>query len=187
MYEGGSRPLLMEDALMVPVLLITGPVGVGKTSVLAEITELLEAAGVPFAAVDLDNLSWCYPTPPGDDRFRSGLTFRNLASVWRNFRDAGAQRLVIARVVESRDELGRYREAVPGADITLVRLRADGRTLRDRIDRREIGLGHQWHSERATELARLMDERRLEDTLIETDERSVNEIAREVLTKAGWL
>jgi molybdopterin-guanine dinucleotide biosynthesis protein len=63
----------------VPVLLITGPVGAGKTSVLAEVTELLEAAAVPFAVVDLDSLPCCYPAPPEDDRFRSGLTFTNLA------------------------------------------------------------------------------------------------------------
>ncbi len=136
-------------------MLITGPVGVGKTSVLSEVTELLEAAGIPFAAVDLDNLSWCYPSP-SDDRFRSALTLKNLAVVWHNFRNAGAERLVIARVVESRDELDRYRAAVPGADVTVVRLGASDATLRDRVDKREIGLGHEWHARRAIELARIM-------------------------------
>ncbi len=171
---------------MVPVLLITGPVGVGKTSVLGEVTELLEAAGIAFAAVDLDGLSWCYPSPPGDDRFRSSLTLRNLAAVWRNFEAAGAGRLVLSRVIESRDELDRYREAVPGADITVVRLRASDAALRERVDRREIGLGHGWHSARAIELARLMDERKVEDVLVETDGRTVDEIAREVLRRALW-
>ena len=171
---------------MVPVLLITGPVGVGKTAVLSEVADLLEAAGVPFAAVDLDDLSWCYPTPPGDDRFRSGLTLRNLAAVWRNFRDAGAERLVLARVLESRDELDRHRDAVPGAEITVVRLTAVHATLQERVERREIGLGRAWHSRRAVELARLMDERRVEDVLVRTDGRTVNEIARDVLRRSGW-
>lgn len=173
--------------MIVPVLLITGPVGVGKTSVLGEVTELLEAAGVPFAAVDLDNLSWCYPTPAGDDRFRSGLTFQNLAAIWTNFKSAGAQRLVIARVVERRAELDRYRDAVPGAEITVVRLEASGPTLQRRVAQREIGIGREWHANRATELADIMERARIEDLLVKTDGRSVNEIAREILARVGWL
>jgi len=176
-----------RERSVVPILLITGPVGVGKTSVLSEVTELLEAARLPFAAVDLDNLSWCYPSPSGDDRFRSGLTFKNLAAVWRNFEDAGARRLVIARVVESRDELDRYRAAVPGAEITLVRLGASDVTLHERVGKREIGLGHEWHARRATELSRLMDEAKIEDLLVDTDGRTVNEIAHEILQRTGWL
>ncbi len=170
-----------------PVLLITGPVGVGKTAVLSEITELLEAAGVPFAAVDLDNLSWCYPTLPSDDRFRSGLTFKNLAAVWRNFRVAGAERLAVARVVEARSELGLYHEAVPAAEITVVRLRASDAELQERVARLGIGIGRDWHAARATELAGIMDRARVEDLLFETDGRSVNEIAREILERTGWL
>ena len=173
--------------MSVPVILITGPVGVGKTAALGEATELLEAAGVPFAAVDLDGLSWCYPTPAGDDRFRSGLTLRNLAGVWRNFADAGARRLVLARVVEARAELQRYRDAVPGAEIVVARLRASDATLQERIARRELGLGRAWHAARARELASLMDSARVEDFMVETDGRDVNAIAREILTRAGWL
>lgn len=171
----------------VPVLLITGPVGVGKSSVLSEIEDLLEAAGMRFAAVELDALSYCHPAPTGDDRFRSKLTFRNLAAVWRNFRAAGAERLVLARVLESRRELGRYRRAIPGAKIVVVRLRATDRTLRSRVRRREIGLGREGHERRAVVLARAMDRSRIEDVLVETDRRRVNGIAREVLDRTGWL
>lgn len=183
-----SRGHLCEDVPVgVPVLLITGPAGVGKTAVLSEATDLLEAAGIRFAAVDLDGLSWCYPSAPGDDRFRSALTFKNLAAVWRNFRDAGAERLALARVVERRKELERYREAVPGAEITVIRLSASDATLQARTAGREIGLGLEWHSTRARELARIMDRERLEDVLVETDGRTVGEIAREVLDRSGWL
>ena len=173
--------------MTVPVLLVTGPVGVGKSTVLGELTELLEAAGVSFAAVDLDALSWCYPSAPGDDRFRSGLTMRNLATVWANFKVAGARRLVIARVVEARAELERYRQAIPGAEIVVVRLRANTVTLQDRVSRRELGLGREWHTRRAAELADQMERERVEDILVETDDRSVNAIAGEVLRRAGWL
>lgn len=174
-------------AMRVPVLLITGPVGVGKSSALGELEDLLQAAGMRFAAVELDALSYCHPPAPGDDRFRTDLTFRNLAALWRNFRAAGAERLVLSRVVESREELARYRKAVPGAEITVVRLRASVATLRQRVARREIGLGRTWHTRRAAELARAMDRARLEHVLVETDGRTVNAIAREVLDRTGWL
>ena len=173
--------------MSVPVILITGPVGVGKSSVLGEIQGLLKGAGMRFATVDLDALSYCYPPTRGDDRFRTKLTFRNLAAVWRNFRAAGAERLVLAQVLESRAELVRYRRAVPGAEMTVVRLRASVPTLRERIDRREVGLGRTWHRRRAVELARIMDRTPVEDLLVETDGRRVNPIAREILRRTGWL
>jgi Ni2+-binding GTPase involved in maturation of urease and hydrogenase len=40
----------------VPVLVVTGPVGVGKTSVAEEIFDQLAARDVPHAVVDLDAL-----------------------------------------------------------------------------------------------------------------------------------
>ncbi len=52
--------------MSVRVLLVTGPVGVGKTTVALEASDLLEAAGVPHAVIDVDALSWCYPTPVND-------------------------------------------------------------------------------------------------------------------------
>lgn len=171
----------------VPVLLITGPVGVGKSSVLGEMEDLLQAAGMRFAAVELDALSYCHPPAPDDDRFRTDLTFRNLAAIWRNFRAAGAERLILARVLESRDELARYRKAVPGADITVVRLHARVPTLRRRVARREIGLGRTWHARRAADLAKIMDRERVEDIRVETDGRTVNAVAREILDRVGWL
>lgn len=171
----------------VPVLLITGPVGVGKTSVFAEIEDLLQNAGMRFAAVELDALSYCHPRQRGDDRFRTKLTFRNLAAVWQNFQAAGAERLVLSCVVESRRELARYRRAVPGADIVVVRLTARDVTLRSRVRRREIGLGREWHERRATELARIMERARVEDLVVDTDRRTVHAIAREILDRTGWM
>ncbi len=117
--------------MSISVLIITGPVGVGKTTVALEIGSigsLLEQAGIPHAVVDLDSLAWLYPAP-ADDQFNNHLAFRNLAAVWDNYAKTGIQRLVIARVIESRDELAWYHEAIPDAEITIVRLRASEATL----------------------------------------------------------
>ena len=175
--------------MMVPVLLITGPPGAGKTTIGAEISTLLHDPPVPHAFIDLDMLSWCFP-PPRNDRFQQKLALRNLRDVWKNDAAAGATHLVIARVVESRDELQGYQGAIPEADITVVRLHAPVEVLQDRLWHRYSGLGADrdasWHVERAAELAPLMDKDPVEDMLIETDGRSPHEIAIEIVTRCRW-
>ncbi len=183
----------------IPVLLITGPLGVGKTTILDAVAERLRTAGAPFAAIDLDALAWAYPPAPDDDLYRSGLMFRNLAVVWRNYRDAGATRLVCAYVVEARKDLDRYLEAIPGAAITVVRLRASEATLQARLSRRlahsdlvdgQVRLDERARRERRSarsrQLAVLMDRVRVEDVLIDTDGRDVDAIAGDVLRGAAW-
>ena len=172
--------------MSVPILLVTGPLGVGKTTVVLEIGSLLEQANISHAVIDLDSLAWCYPQPV-DDPFNNRLAFRNLAAVWANYAATGIQRLVIARVIEARNELKWYHLAVPDAEITIVRLRASEATLRGRVMSREVGFGQEAALNRAVELARLMDRAAVEHHLVETDGRAVTDISREVLHQAQWL
>jgi HSP20 family molecular chaperone IbpA len=177
----------MEAMLQrVPVLVVTGPVGVGKTSVASELSELLDQAGVAHALVDVDSLRWCYPRRP-DDPFRVKLAMKNLAAIWLNFQAAGADRLVLVDVIESRAELSRIAAAVPGADVRVVRLRATAETLTARVRQRELGLGRDRHLRRMAELARRMDSGAVEEILVETDGRSVSAIANEIVNRIGWL
>jgi adenylylsulfate kinase-like enzyme len=167
-------------------MLITGPIGSGKTTVALEVSELLDMAGVAHGMVDVDALRWCYPRLP-DDPFRVGLAMRNLAAVWTNFRMFGASSLILADILTSRDQLRRYREAVPRAEVFVVRLRASQDTLAARVRRREVGSGLDRHLQHAAELALQMDHDKFEDLLVETDNRSVPEIAHEILTRSEWL
>lgn len=173
--------------MSVPVLLVTGPVGVGKTTVAGEMGMLLLDAEVPHATVDFDELTACYPRPADDDRWGTRLGLTNLAALWKNYQAAGARRLLIARVIESRSELDGFREAVPEADIVVVRLRAAPETLLSRVRRRGPGQGMEWHLNRAIELAPLMDAQQVEDVLIETDGRDATTIAQDILIRVGWL
>lgn len=111
----------------VPTIIVTGPVGVGKTTVAGEMGLHLLDAKVPHATVDFDQLTACYPRPTDDDRWGTKLGLMNLAALWKNYERSGARRLLIARVLESRSELDGFRGAVPGADILVVRLRAGAR------------------------------------------------------------
>ena len=170
----------------VPTLIVTGPVGVGKTSVAYEVANLLEAAALPHACIDMDTLRSCYPRP-AHDRFNLALGLKNLGVVWENCRLAGATHLVLADVVETPDERADYRAAVPGATLTIVRLRADLATLTARVSGRETGAGLEWHLRRTAELAAQMEKRRVEDFTVETNGRVVTAIAREIVDRCGWL
>ncbi|HEX2864277.1 MAG TPA: hypothetical protein VHN99_06890 [Deinococcales bacterium] len=170
----------MDDPI--PLLVITGPVGMGKTTAMNEVAYRLEEAGLPHAAVDMDALRAAWPTPPGD-RFGEALGLRNLALVWREFAAAGAARLVLADVMEEAAQRDRYARAVPGAIVTVARLRAPVPVLQERVVARELGAGRDWHLARAAELAAQMDADRLEDFIVETGGRTVAEIAREIVER----
>jgi adenylylsulfate kinase len=169
----------------IPVLVITGPVGVGKTTVAGAISEILSEKDVAHAVVDLDWLRWCYPTP-SHDPFHTALGLRNLTAVWANYRAAGAERLVLVDIVETRAMLAEYRAAVPGAHISVVRLRASLPTILSRLDRREVGASLAWHRQRAADLIMLMEHHRIEDLVVDTEGKPVMDIAWEVLMQTGW-
>lgn len=173
--------------MRVPTILVTGPVGVGKTTLIDEMGMILADAGLAHATIDLDQLRAMYPRAgAGEDKWGTKVGLANLKAVWRNYRRAGARRLLIATVIESKREVARYREAVPGGEITVVRLRARVRTLQTRVRRRGSG-DVKWHVARAAELAPLMDRRRVEDLVVETEGRTPQSVAVEVLVKVGWI
>ena len=173
-----------EGVAAVPVLAISGPVGVGKSTVLVEIHDLLSAREVPHACVERHALAY---SSPERGYFNEDVLAVNLASVWANFRAAGAERLVVAGVVERPEDLEVYRRAVPGARITVCRLTAAEDTRLERLRGREVGAGLDWHLARTVELERILDEVRLHDFAVSNDAgRPVREAALEVLARAGW-
>jgi hypothetical protein len=171
-----------------PTLLITGPGGVGKTTVAFEMSRHLQAAGIGHALLDMDELDRIFPAPPGDPH-KTHLTRRNLAAVWANLSEAGARRLILTMVAASLDyELPHIRQAIPDACITVVRLRASERELLERVRLREVGSGYDFQAPRTIEQAHLMAREPTEDRLlIDTSGRSVVEVAREILDRAGWM
>jgi adenylylsulfate kinase len=170
----------------VPVLLFNGPVGVGKSTILAEASHLLRQAGVPHAAVDLAWIGTAWPAPP-DDRWNERLIHRNLACLWANFRESGAKRLLLARVLEDRSLLRHVEAAVPGARITVVRLRAPKGVVEARIRHREEGRDPSWFLAAAGYLVDVLERSDVADHIVENDNRPVADVAAEALRAAGWL
>jgi len=78
-----------------PVLVLSGPVGVGKTSVGEEVSEVLNTQGIPHTFVDFDQLRYTYPRIPKDP-WNNGLGLKNLNAIWKNGFSRGARNLVLS-------------------------------------------------------------------------------------------
>lgn len=93
--------------------MLIGAPGAGKSSVLTALANLLEADGVGFGAIELEQLTWGDP-PLGPDVAATAL--RQIISVQRS---AGRSLLLIAATPESSPELEAI-TAATGTDLTVV-------------------------------------------------------------------
>lgn len=170
------------------VLLLTGTVGVGKTTTAIAVARLLAEAGTPSGCVDLDVFSRRWP-PPDDDPFRTRLALANLASCVPNFASAGAEVLVLAWVVEDRAQAQEVRAAVEPLPLRIVRLMAPHDVVEARLRARHVGVDGadlDWHLRRFGELDRIIDDSDLGALPIQAA-GSVEEVARRVVTATGLL
>ena len=186
----------------IPFLWICGPSGVGKSSVGWEVFTQVRAAGVTAAYLDTDQIGFCRPEP-ADDPDHYVLRARNVAALWPNFLAAGAQAMIVSGILETADGVRLFTAAVPGAAVTIVRLQATPATLQERIFRRGRGGGppipgeQELHGATVTLLLALWEDsvataaalarQQIGDVCIDTDGRSVRDVARAILAQApGW-
>jgi adenylylsulfate kinase len=166
------------------LLIITGSMGSGKTTVLGEASDILALRGIPHAAIDLDALGIAH-LPPGTSNH--GLTYHNLKSVWENYAACGLSHLLLAGAVEDRAELERCRGAVSAGKTVICRLTASIETMQQRVRGREPGTLQQKYVARVAELEVVLDRSRVENFSIANENRSVSDVAHEMLARAGWL
>lgn len=169
---------------MISLLIITGTMGAGKTSVLGEASDILARHKVEHAAIDLDALGLAYLpfAVPTDD-----VLYGNLRSVCKNYLDLGVKRFLLARALESRSELDICRDATSAASTVVCRLTASVETMEQRVRRREFGMLQQKYVSRVAELNKILDRERLENFAVISDDRLLTEVAREVLARAAWI
>ena len=82
-----------DEAGNVSLLLITGTMGAGKSTVMAESSDLLALNQIEHAAIDVDGLGVAYlsSTPRNNEAM-----YANLESVCGNYRRLGIRRFVLA-------------------------------------------------------------------------------------------
>lgn len=166
------------------LLIITGTMGSGKTSVLAEASDILALRGIAHAAIDLDALGLAHlPSATSND----DVMYRNLRSVCQNYAFIGVKRILVARGVEDRGELELCREAVSAAHTVVCRLVASVETMKQRVRMRESGVLRGRYVARVTKLNSILDRARLEDFALTSENRLLTEVAQEMLIKAGWI
>jgi len=182
-----------------PVLWLCGPTGVGKSAVgfdlyLRHVLRLQ----IPGAYVDLDQIGFHGPAGTVDHRTRA----RILAGMWRTFRAAGARCLTVVGPAEDDKAISLYALALPEATLTVCRLHAGPDELTRRIMRRGHG-GGSWAqpgdplkgqpaaylsavAERAAADAAALDRAAVGDLRVDTDHRTVEEIADAIVARTGW-
>ena len=165
------------------VVWISGTVGVGKTSIAEAMSAILKTHEIPHAFIDRDALSNSWPTR---GPFNEEVARKNVETVWANFREAGADRLVVAGVIENATDLEWYRAALD-LRMVLVRIKASPETRASRIRLRDTGASQEWHLNRTLELDTILDEAGLENFTAENEGGAVSDVAHEILERVNWL
>jgi hypothetical protein len=173
-----------NGAVTESLLIITGTMGAGKTTVLGEASDILALRQISHAAIDLDALGLAHlPSAAGND----GVMYHNLQSVCANYISLGVRRFLLARAMEDRAELELCRDIVSATSTVVCRLTAGLETMQQRIKKRESGVSQQEYVTRVEPLNVILDRACLEDFTVTNENRSVTEVAHEMLIKAKWI
>jgi hypothetical protein len=113
--------------------------------------------------------------------------YRNLQSVCNNYASLGVRRLLLARAMEDRAELELCRGVVSATNTVVCRLSARLETMQQRVQTRESGISQREYVARVAKLDAILDRSRLEDFTVTNENRSLTEVAHEMLVKAGWI
>jgi adenylylsulfate kinase len=170
----------------VHTILLTGTVGVGKSTVLVEIGDLLESRDDPYGLVDADWLAWIRPAAA------SGLAVdqilaENLGHVCATFRRAGVRRLVVARAIGSVADVDAIHAAL-GVPTRMVRihLTADPDVIAGRLAARDQGERLDEHLAEVHRFSDPVAHPEIGFVAVATDALAPASVARAVLTAAGW-
>jgi len=112
-------------------VVITGPPGAGKTSVLTALSDALSDDDIPHAAVEVETLVWTHPALT-DEQWA-----RHVQAACELYREAGHRLLLVAHPLDTDTDVTQLLAAVGVDAVFLVRLEAQPSTLVERITGRE--------------------------------------------------
>ena len=165
------------------VLLVSGSMGAGKTTVLGEASDLLLERHRIHAAIDLDAIAF-HALPDASAHALQRIAVR---TIFRNALDEGVSHFLIAVAIENRGALDDLQSIFEGADFTVCRLVASVESMQARVRTREPGLRQQEFVDRSRTLDSILATAGVDDFTVNNDGRSITEVARELLERAGWL
>ncbi|HEY6471501.1 MAG TPA: AAA family ATPase [Acidimicrobiales bacterium] len=167
-----------------PVLVISGLVGSGKSTTGRLAAQVLRERDISYALVDYEWLGESWPRPV-DDPWNGKVAYLNLAAMWRNFSESGADRLIVCQTIERRSHLAGIAGAVTDAECTLVWLRAPLDTVFARIRSRQSD--PDWYLDAAKQLAEKIDPSQVADLVVDNAARLPLEVAEDILRQVGWI
>jgi hypothetical protein len=181
-------------------LIVCGTSGVGKSSIAAEISQVLAATGASSAFIDVDTVAQFGPAPwPRQQElpFYDALKCKNVGSLWLNFRDAGALHIVIAAHVDSLQLRTQYERALEGCALQVALLIAPPSLLRERLTGRPPDPFHPMtHTNDGAIRQEVLDRVSAEQARLQAagvhdfavvNDASPAQAASSVLELAGWL
>lgn len=186
--EPAPPPEVRTPAIPGEILWMSGPTAVGKSTVGWLLYQAARRAGRRTAFVDLDQLGFRRPVPPGDPG-NHRLKAANLAAVWQRFRARGADNLVAVGPLGNPDA---YAAALPHATFTVCQLAAGPDALTERVLRRGRGIGSgsglpgdELRGQPVALLRRIAEQAARTDTAtvdltVDTDGRTPEEVAGEI-------
>lgn len=166
------------------LLLIAGRSGVGKTAVSVEVSSQLKRTGVGHARIDGDWLDLAFPQAPSE------LFDRNFRSLWQNYQAFGCTRLIYSNwaSIKNMDRLVGLMGGQPR--VIGVLLLCSDETATRRLGSRETGYDLQWHLDNLSQTP--VNERDMDQltptwvTRVHTDDRSVQDVASDVVSLTRW-
>jgi adenylylsulfate kinase-like enzyme len=180
-----------------PVLWVCGATGVGKSMAAYEVYLTVRRTGRMAAYVDLDQLGFRTPTPKDNHQVKAA----NVAALWRTYRAAGAECLIMSGPADDEKTTRTYQDALPRATVTVCRLDAEREELTKRIMSRRTGGGWPQPGDPLTgksekHLARIVNQATTEaksltqnntgDLSIDTNNRTIQEIAESIVRKTNF-
>jgi dephospho-CoA kinase len=170
-----------------PVVVVTGTIGVGKTAIAMTMSEILHDLGIRHGLLEVDWLGEVYPPPDPDDPYSTRFAMSNLAAIWPHYLEVQISRAIVTMTIENHEELDALKAALSSADVTVIRLEASAETRAERIRRRELGALLDHFLVKTDPLARLMQSLEIGDLVIQNDGHKPQAVANEILTRLGWL
>ena len=167
---------------MTNMLLITGAVGVGKSSVADVLYDKISNnKEATIALINFDELTYYSPRPK-DDPYGTKMGLKNLEKIWQNYNMAGINNLIIPYVIESQADIDDFTSCIVNANVYVVVLRANFETLKNRIISRPLSWDVDWHIKRAKQQIKIYQQSNIGNLYIDTNSKSLKDIAQTIMS-----